>query len=140
MKNSRSSRLRIIAGAILFISAVLFLVIADWRGTSNESGNGDPMSPRDIPLTPANRNDIPTHSKRDASPFLFTNVVADSGVIFEYYGGPSADAHMTEQNGGGVALFDFDHDGTLDLFLVNGSRFNGSSRNAGGNCSIEKAR
>lgn len=82
------------------------------------------MSPRDIPLTPANRNDIPTHSKRDASPFLFTNVVADSSVIFEYYGGPSADAHMTEQNGGGVALFDFDHDGTLDLFLVNGSRFN----------------
>ena len=30
---------------------------------------------------------------------------------------------MTEQNGGGVALFDFDLDDHLDIFLVNGSNF-----------------
>ncbi|MDA1164195.1 MAG: CRTAC1 family protein [Planctomycetota bacterium] len=30
---------------------------------------------------------------------------------------------MTQQNGGGVALFDFDADGQLDVFLVNGSHF-----------------
>ncbi|REK22121.1 MAG: VCBS repeat-containing protein, partial [Planctomycetota bacterium] len=46
-----------------------------------------------------------------------------SGIDFRYYGAPSDRNFMTEQNGGGVALFDADADGSLDLFLVNGSNF-----------------
>ena len=30
---------------------------------------------------------------------------------------------LLEEMGGGVALFDFDNDGWLDIFLVNGSTF-----------------
>lgn len=55
------------------------------------------------------------------SPIRFTDVSAESGVDFVYRGGPSAERHMTEQNGGGIALFDYDGDGILDLFLSNGS-------------------
>lgn len=56
---------------------------------------------------------------------------ADSGVDFEYYGSPSDQHSMTEQNGGGVALFDADGDGRLDLFLANGSHFQHPASSAG---------
>lgn len=42
------------------------------------------------------------------------------GVDFVYYGNPSPEHYMTEQNGGGVAIFDFDGDGWMDLFFSNG--------------------
>jgi len=58
----------------------------------------------------------------------FTDVSAESGVDMIYEGGPSPERHMTEQNGGGIALFDYDGDGVLDLFLSNGYRLGDDSR------------
>ncbi len=57
------------------------------------------------------------------SPIRFTSVGKAAGVEFTYYGGPSPQHFMTEQNGGGVALLDFDQDGWLDIFFTNGSHF-----------------
>ncbi|MEZ6129887.1 MAG: CRTAC1 family protein [Planctomycetaceae bacterium] len=57
------------------------------------------------------------------SPIQFRWMTAQSGVELVYYGSPSVEKYMTEQNGGGVALFDFDNDDQLDLFLVNGDHF-----------------
>lgn len=59
----------------------------------------------------------------NASPFHFTDVTRQSGIEFTYYGVPSPQAYMTEQNGGGVAVFDADGDQVQDIFLVNGSHF-----------------
>lgn len=53
----------------------------------------------------------------------FADVTENSGVAFTYYGSPSVEHYMTEQNGGGVAVFDYDGDGTPDLFFANGSHF-----------------
>jgi hypothetical protein len=59
-----------------------------------------------------------------ASPIRLTLVpVRESGLDFQYYGSPSDEHYMTEQNGGGVALFDADADGRLDVFLSDGSHF-----------------
>ena len=63
-----------------------------------------------------------------ASPIRFELLSADSGIDFTYYGGPSDRAYMTEVNGGGVALDDFNNDGRLDVFLVNGSNFDQPAR------------
>lgn len=52
----------------------------------------------------------------------------ESGVDFQYFGSPSDDHYMTEQNGGGVAVFDLDSDGNPDLFFVNGSHFRHSAQ------------
>lgn len=57
------------------------------------------------------------------SPISFTNVAQNSGIDFVYYGGPGPQGHMIEQNGGGIALLDYDRDGVLDIFFSNGSRF-----------------
>jgi hypothetical protein len=58
-----------------------------------------------------------------------------TGVSFEYYGSPSDENYMTEQNGGGVALFDADGDGRLDLFLPNGSHFKRPASEVGASAS-----
>ena len=51
----------------------------------------------------------------------FTDVTASSGLEFEHFNGASGNFRLLEIMGSGVALLDFDQDGYLDLFLVNGS-------------------
>jgi hypothetical protein len=62
-------------------------------------------------------------SGTEKSPFHFESMTPQSGIDFVYYGSPSPEKYMTEQNGGGVALIDYDQDGLVDLFFVNGSHF-----------------
>jgi hypothetical protein len=60
-----------------------------------------------------------------AGPGVFTDVTAAAGLSTALnVSGSSADKQfLLEEMGGGVALFDYDHDGWLDIFLVNGSSF-----------------
>ena len=61
-------------------------------------------------------------SVRDlAGGIRFTDVTASSGLEFVHSNGASGDFRLLEIMGSGVALLDFDQDGYLDLFLVNGS-------------------
>ena len=119
------------AAPLLVLAAILIFVIAAWRGAPREHDNDNSTDPRAASSAPGEEREEEVQTRLGSSPFFFTDVIADSGVKFQYYGGPSALSHMTEQNGGGVALFDFDKDGTLDLFLVNGSRFDEPASDVG---------
>ncbi len=57
------------------------------------------------------------------SPFKFTDVSKNGGVEFRYFGAPSKEQYMTEQNGGGIVIADFDGDGICDFYLSNGTHF-----------------
>jgi hypothetical protein len=52
---------------------------------------------------------------------LFTDVSASCGITARMTCGATPSQHILEVNGGGVALFDFDRDGDLDVFLANGA-------------------
>jgi len=54
----------------------------------------------------------------------FVNVAREAGLRSKtVFGGESRNRFLLETTGCGVAFYDFDHDGWLDIFLVNGTRF-----------------
>jgi len=57
--------------------------------------------------------------------FAFTDVAAQAGLggALNVFGGVARKRWLLEEIGCGVALFDYDNDGWLDIFLVNGTRF-----------------
>jgi hypothetical protein len=52
---------------------------------------------------------------------VFTDVAAEAGIRFEQVSGSPEKRYIFEAKGGGVGLLDYDGDGLLDIFLVNGS-------------------
>ena len=56
----------------------------------------------------------------------FVDVAAEAGLTETvYYGGVEQVRYIVEANGCGVAFYDYDDDGWLDIFVLNGSRLEG---------------
>ena len=51
----------------------------------------------------------------------FVDVTQKSGINFQYQASHTSRKYLIETMGSGVALFDYDNDGRLDIFLVNGT-------------------
>jgi hypothetical protein len=56
------------------------------------------------------------------SPFLFEDVTAKAGIRFSEVFGSSEKLRITDVNGSGAAVLDYDGDGFQDIYFVNGSR------------------
>jgi hypothetical protein len=64
------------------------------------------------------------------APVRFTDVTARAGLsgAINISGSAHNKQFLVEEMGGGVALFDYDNDGWLDIFLVNGTSFDPAVR------------
>jgi hypothetical protein len=59
-------------------------------------------------------------------PVTFTDVTPRAGLIIPLvYGDEYAKKYIVEANGGGIAFYDYDQDGWLDIFLLNGTKHEG---------------
>ncbi len=58
---------------------------------------------------------------------MFVDVAAEAGLNLapNVYGGATSKRYLLEEMGGGAAFFDYDNDGWLDIFLVNGTTLEG---------------
>src|SRR5438045_1478871 len=79
------------------------------------------------PSHPANRK-VPLKPAAVAG-FSFKDIAKEAGLAgaVNVFGGIERKQYILEETGCGVALFDYDNDGWLDIFMVNGTRFEGVS-------------
>jgi hypothetical protein len=76
---------------------------------------GRSYSSGDLPKTP------PPPGPQAPSPVTFTDITLLTRIDFKHAGSPTSAKYLLETMGGGVAIFDYDNDGRMDLFFTNGA-------------------
>ena len=83
-----------------------------------------------FPSSPANTHSTGgTTDAYTASP-IFDELAERAGLKFRHFNGMTGKLFLPEVMGAGAALFDFDNDGDLDVFLVQGSALEASDQPA----------
>jgi len=73
------------------------------------------------PLPNTKSDASPATSKTASTPGRFVDITTRSHVAFSGQASHTAKKYLLETMGSGVALFDYDNDGRLDIFFVNGA-------------------
>jgi hypothetical protein len=102
-------------------AACLALLVAGCPDSGGKTGGGANLP--DVTSTDVTRHCGPgpwTESDKPIS--LFVDITDDVGIDFQRVVGPLGTYFLPEINGSGGAMFDYDGDGDLDIYLVNSGR------------------
>ncbi|HKR22843.1 MAG TPA: CRTAC1 family protein, partial [Pyrinomonadaceae bacterium] len=83
--------------------------------TPTPERTGRSYSTPDLPKNP------PPPGPQARSPLTFTDVTTQSGINFRHAASKTSSKYLLETMGGGIAIFDFNNDGRMDLFFTNGA-------------------
>jgi enediyne biosynthesis protein E4 len=73
---------------------------------------------------------VPASQEQSSSaPGYFVDATKQLGISFRQQASPTSKKYLLETMGSGVALFDYDNDGRLDIFFANGARIDDPTPN-----------
>ena len=141
------SRFSLIPVALLRVAALLALGLAVSIATAQSTIDQQAQKPAEGAQQPANggvQTGAPQAAVLDAQqrpitaggfvkngPVLFDDISGKSGLArWHHVMGTPAKTYILETLGSGVALLDYDNDGWLDIYLVNGSTYDAESGKA----------
>src|SRR5215831_17994994 len=122
MKRSGDSKLRTViedkrrrVWLLLVIISMSRIIVAQQPTPNPTPRPGRSYSSGELPKTP------PPPGPKAQSPVTFTDITAQTKIDFKHNGSPTSLKYLLETMGGGVAIFDYDNDGRMDLFFTNGA-------------------
>jgi len=68
---------------------------------------------------------VPCRGRAD-SPISFHDVTKETGIDFKHTDGSSGQRYIVENVSAGLALFDYDNDGDIDIYFLNGGALKGT--------------
>jgi hypothetical protein len=105
-------RTLLLAGAALACAGALGLAAAQ----QSSSGAASPLGARRA----SGGSTVPGGGGGGTSKAIFIDRAAEAGLVFTHVNGMTGKLYMPEMMGAGVALIDYDNDGRMDVFLVQG--------------------
>jgi enediyne biosynthesis protein E4 len=70
---------------------------------------------------------IPALSSAQNKKVMFTDITGKAGITFKYTIGDYTYMNLLESSGGGITVFDYNNDGLMDIYLMNGTYLEGIS-------------
>lgn len=112
----------------IFFAKILFSTLIALPGgvafSQNSSGGGASTGGSHAAIHDAENRPITAGGFVDAGPVLFQDVSQQAGLTsWRHVMGTPQKQFIIETNGSGVGLIDYDNDGWLDIYLVNGSTY-----------------
>jgi enediyne biosynthesis protein E4 len=115
-----SKSIRRLVAVVLAFGPALFGPAMHARQTATPQQTPTPQRGRSYDTAPPARR-ATTPGPQSPSPVAFADVTVQLGIDFRQTASPTSQKYLPETMGGGVALFDYDADGRLDLFFTNGA-------------------
>src|SRR5579884_1901653 len=118
---------------VLCIMAVAAGAIAWYASRPADAGSSHPE-----PTPAVSTETLPEIHLPAGVNIRFTNVARQAGIDFTHFDGRTDMQYIMDQTGSGVGWLDYDGDGLMDLFLVQGSTFQGAPPNPAPTCKLFK--
>jgi hypothetical protein len=113
--------------SLLFLGVIVGAAVLSCGGPRSPKTiappEADSISHVDGPLPTPGRNGTAEAELLPDTPVRFTDVTAKAGIQFEHFDGHTEMEYIMETLGSGLAWLDYNQDGLMDLFLVQGSTF-----------------
>jgi enediyne biosynthesis protein E4 len=98
----------------LVLTSVFFIIVASaWRSSAPQNRTHAGLEP--------NSKTTRAKPKPSADAISFADVTRAAGIAFHLTCGSAEKRYIIETMCGGVAIFDYDNDGWMDIYFVNGS-------------------